>query len=87
MYPVRMVVGCGRGNLAPGTPVPPRAGTVFQYYERPPRFTRGSAPTPRGTGGAVASESTPAPRRRGACSFCGHLRNWVSQCAAQSSEV
>jgi len=29
MYPIRSGVGRGRGTQAPGTPVPPRAGTVF----------------------------------------------------------
>jgi len=77
MYPVHTGVGRGRGTLAPGTPVPPRAGTVFPYSDRPPRFPRGGAPAPRGGGGASSSASTPAPRRRGACSFRGHLGHWV----------
>jgi len=71
-YPVHSGVGRRRGTLAPGNPVPPRAGTVFPYSDRPPRFPRGGAPAPRGGGGACPSASTPAPRRRGACSFGGH---------------
>ena len=73
MYPTHTGVGLGRGTLAPGTPVPPRAGTVFPYSDRPFRFPRGGAPAPQGGGGAGPSASTPAQRRRGACSFCGHL--------------
>jgi len=46
MYTVHTGVGRGRGTLAPGTPVPPRAGTVFPYCDRPPRFPRGGAPAP-----------------------------------------
>jgi len=87
MYPVHTGVGRGRGTLAPGTPVPPRAGTVFPYSDRPPRFPRGGVPAPRGGVGASSSASTPAPRRRGACSFCGHLGRWVWECLAQSPEV
>jgi len=48
LYPVRTGVGRGRGTLAPGTPVPPRAGTVSLYSDRPPRFPRGRAPPTRG---------------------------------------
>jgi len=69
MYPVHTRVSGGRGTLAPGTPVPPRTGTVLPYSDRPPRFPRGGAPAPRGGGGASPSASKPAPRRRGACSF------------------
>jgi len=87
MYPVRIGVGRCRGTLAPGTPVPPRAGTVFPYSDRPPRFPRGGARAPRGGGGASSSASTPAPRRRGDCSFCGHSGHWVWECPAQSPEV
>jgi len=87
MYPIHTGVGRRRGTLAPGAPVPPRAGTVFPYSDRPPRLPRGGAPAPRGGGGAGPSASTPAPRRRGACSFCGHLGNWVWECPAQSPEV
>jgi len=87
MYPVGTGVGRGRGTLMPGTPVPPRAGAVFPYSDRPPRFPRGGAPAPRGAGGAGSSESTPAPRRRGVCSFCSHLGHWVWQCPPQSPEV
>jgi len=87
MYPIHTGVGRRRGTLAPGTPVPPRAGTVFPYSDRPPRFPRGGAPAPRGGGGAGPSASTPAPRRRGACYFCGHLGHWVWECPAQSPEV
>jgi len=86
MYPVHIGVGRGSGTLAPGTPVPPRAGTVFPDSDRPPRFPRGGAPAPRGGGGASPFASTPAPRRRGACSFCGHLGHWVWECPAQSPE-
>jgi len=87
MYPVHTGVGRGRGTLGPGTPVPPRAGTVFPYFDRPPRFPRGGAPAPRGGGGASPSASTPAPRRPGACSFCGHLGHWVWECPALSPKV
>jgi len=86
MYPVHTGVGRGKGTLAPGTPVPPRAGTLLPYSDRPPRFPRGGAPAPRGGGGASPSPSTPAPRQRGACSFCGHLGHWVWECPAQSLE-
>jgi len=72
-YPVHTGVGRGRGTLAPGSPVPPRAGTVFPYSDRPPRLPCGGAPAPRGGRGTSPSTLTPAPRRRGACSFCGHL--------------
>jgi len=48
LYPVRTGAGRGRGTLAPGTPVPPRASTVFPHTDRPPRFPRGGAPSPRG---------------------------------------
>jgi len=43
MYPIHSGVGRGRGTLEPGTPVPPRAGTVF--------VLRPAAPVParRGT--------------------------------------
>jgi len=87
MYPVHTGVGRGRGTLAPGTPVPPRADTVFPYSDRPPRFPRGEAPAARGGAGASSSASTPAPRRRGACSCCSHLGHWVWECPAQSPEV
>jgi len=87
MYPVHTRVGRGRGTLAPSTPVPPRAGTVFPYSDRPPRFPRGRAPTPHGGGGAISSSSTEAPHRRRACSFCGHLGHWVWECPAESPEV
>jgi len=87
MYPVQTGVGRGRGTLAPGTPVPPRAGTVFPYSDRPPRFPPGGAPAPHGGRGTIPSASTPAPRRRGACSFCGHLGHWAWECPAQSPEV
>jgi len=73
MYPVHTGMCRRRGTQVPGTPVPPLAGTVFTYSDRPPRFLRGGAPGPRGGGGAGPSASTPAPRRQGACSFCGHL--------------
>jgi len=73
MFPIHTRVGRGGGTLAPGTPVPPRAGTVFPSSDRLPRFPRGGAPAPQGGGGAGPSASTPAQRRRGACSFCGHL--------------
>jgi len=55
MYPDHTGVGRGRGTLAPGTAVPPRAGTVLPYSDRPPRFPRGGAPAPRGGGGARPS--------------------------------
>jgi len=87
MYPVHTGVGRGRGTLTPSTPVPPRASTVFPYSDRPPGFPRGGAPAPRGGGGASLSASTPTPRRRGACSFCGHLGHWVWECPPQSLEV
>jgi len=87
MYPVHTGVGRGRGSLAPGTPVPLRAGAVFPYSDRPPRFPRGGAPAPRHEGGASPSVSKPAPRRRGACSLCGHLEHWVWECPAQSPDV
>jgi len=87
MYPVHTVVGRGRGTLAPGTPVPPRAGAVFPYSDRPPRFPLGGAPALRGGGGASPSASTQKPRRREACSFFGHLGHWVWKCPAQSPEV
>jgi len=87
MYTVRTGVGRVRGTLDRGTPVPPRAGTVFPYSDRPSRFPRGEAPASRGTGGAGAPESTPASRRRGACSFCGHLGPWLWECPAQFPEV
>jgi len=87
MYPICTGVGRGGGTLAPGTPVPARSGTVFPYSDRPPWFPRGGAPAPRGGGGAGPSESTPAPRRWGACSFRGHLWHWVWECPAQSPEV
>jgi len=87
MYPVHTGVGRGRGTLAPGTPVPQCAATVFPYSDRPPRIPRGGAPAPRGGGCASPSASTPAPRRRGACSFFGHLGHWVLECPAQSPEV
>jgi len=73
MYPVHTGVGRGIGTLAPGTPASPRSGIVFPYSDQPPRFPRGGAPAQRGGEGAIPSASTPAPRRRGACSFCGHL--------------
>jgi len=87
LYPVHTGAGRGRGTLAPGTPVPPRAGTVFPHSDRPPRFPRGGAPPPRGGGWSGAPEAGPPPRRRGACSFCGHLGHWVWECPAQSPEV
>jgi len=87
MYPVHTGVGRGGVTLAPGTPVLPRAGTVFPYSDRPPRLPRGGALAPRGGGGASPSASKPAPRRRGACSFCGHLEHWVWESPAQSPEV
>ena len=87
MYPIHTRVGRGRGTLALGTPVPSRAGTVLLYSDRPPLFPRGGAPTPPGGGGAGTSDLTPAPRRRGACSFCGHLGHWVWECPAESPEV
>jgi len=88
LYPVPTGAGRGRGTLAPGTPVPSRAGAVFLQSDRPPRFCRGGAPPPRGgewSGGAP--EAGPLPRRRGACLFCGHLVHWVWECPAQSLEV
>ena len=87
LYPVRTGVGRGRGTLAPGTPVPPRVGTVFPHSDRPPRFPRGGAPPPRGGAWGGTPESGPPPRRRRACSFCGHLGHWVWECPAQSPEV
>jgi len=87
LYPVHTGAGRGRGSLAPGTPVPPRAGTVFLHLDRPPRFFRGGAPPPRGGGWGEAPEAGPPPRRRGACSFCGHLGHWVWECPAQSPQV
>jgi len=87
MYPIGPGVGRRRGTLAPGTPVPPRAGTVLPYSDRPSRFPRGVAPAPRGGGGAGSSKLTPAPRRREACSLGGHLGHWVWECRAQSPEV
>ena len=77
----------GRGTLVPGTPVPPRAGTVFPNSDRPPRFPRGGATPPRGGAWGSAPETGAPPRRRGACSFCGHLGHWVWECPAQSPEV
>ena len=59
MYPIQTGVGRGRGTMAPGTLVPPRAGTVFPYSERLPRFARGGAPAPRGGGSAGPSAVTP----------------------------
>jgi len=87
LYPVRTGVGRGRGTLAPGTPVPPRAGTVFPHSDRPPRFPRDGAPPLRGGEWGGALESGPPPQRRGACSFCGHLGHWVWECPAQTPEV
>jgi len=55
VFPMHTGVGRGRGTLAPGTPVLPRAGTVFPYSDRPPRFPRDGAPAPRGGGGASPS--------------------------------
>jgi len=48
LYPLHTGAGRGRGTLAPGTPVPPRAGTVFPHSNRPLRFAGGGAPPPRG---------------------------------------
>jgi len=87
MYPVHTGVGRGRNTLAPGTPVSPRAGPVFPHSDRPPQLPRGAAPTQRGGGGTRPSASTPAPRRRGACSFGSHLGHWVWECPTQSPEV
>jgi len=87
MYPIHTGVGRGRGTLAPGTSVPPRAGTLLPYSDRTPRFQRGGVPAPSGGGGAGPSASTPAPRRRGACSFCRHLGHLVWECPAQTPEV
>jgi len=87
MYPIQTGVGRGRCTLAPGTPVPPRAGTVFSYSDRAPRLPRGEAHAPRGGGGAGSSASIPAPRRRGALSFCCHFGHWVWELSAQSPEV
>ena len=77
VYPVRTEVGRRHGTLARGTPVPPRVGTVFPFSDLPPRFPRGGVPARRGAGGVGVSKSTPAPRRRGACLFCGHSGHWV----------
>jgi len=87
LYPVRTGVGRGRSTLAPGTPVPPRAGTVSLYSDRPPRFPRGRAPPPCGGASGGVPESGPQARQQEACSFCGHLRHWVWECPAQSPEV
>jgi len=87
MYTIRTGVGRGRGTLAQGTPVPPRAVTVFPYSDRPTRFPRGRASAPRGGGGARPPASTTAPRQRGVCSFCGHLGHWVWECPAKSLDV
>jgi len=87
LYPIHTVVGRGRGTLAPGTPVPPRCGTVFSYSDRPPRLPRGGAPEPCGRGGACPAASTRAPRRPGACFFYGHLGHWVWECPAHAPEV
>jgi len=67
--------------------VPLRAGTVFPNSDRPPRFSRGGAPPPRGGAWGGTPETGAPPRRLGACSFCGHLRHWVWECPAQSPEV
>jgi len=84
LYPVHTGAGLGRGTLAPGTPVPSRAGTVFPHSDRPPRLSCGGAPPPRGGGWSGAPDAGPPPRRRGACLFCGHLGHWVWECPAQS---
>jgi len=48
LYPGFTGAGRGRGTLAPRTPLPPRAGTVFAHSDRPPRFPRGRATPPCG---------------------------------------
>jgi len=87
LHPVRTGVRRGRGTLAPGTSVPPLAGTVFPYSDRPLWFPRGEAPAPRGGASGSTPESGPLPRPWGARSFCGHLEHWVRECRAQSPEV
>jgi len=87
LYPVRTGAGRGRGTLAPGTPVPSRAGTVFPHSDSLPRIPRGGAPPPRGGAWGGAPETGAPPRRQGACLFCGHLGHWVGECPDQPSEV
>jgi len=73
LYPVCTGAWRGRGTLAPGTPVPPRAGTVFPHSDLPLRIPCGGAPPPRRGARGGAPEMGAPPRRRGACSFCGTL--------------
>jgi len=87
LYPFRTGAGRGRGTLAPGTPVPPRASTVFLHSDCPPRLPRGGAPRPRCGAWGGAPESGPPPRRRGDCSFCGHLGHWVWERPVESPEL
>jgi len=87
MHPIRSGMRRGRGILASGTPVPPRAGTSFPHSNRPPRLLLGRVPLLRGGAWGGAPESGRPPRRRGACSFCGHLGHWVWECPAWSPQV
>jgi len=77
LCPVRTGAGRGRGTLAPGTPASPRTGTILSHSDLPPRFPCGGAPPPRGGAWGGAPETGAPRRRRGACSFCGHVGHWV----------
>jgi len=87
MFPVYTVAGRWRGTLAPGTPVPPHAGTMFLRWPRPARFFRGEGAPPHGFWRDHSPDFAPEPKKRRASSLCGPLGNAVWQCPAQSPEV